>query len=120
MRRFRPYLRYLRSVRGYFIAATLCAAVYGFVYGFVLNYVLMQKVFPALFKSGGPPLDDWKLWGYAALVPAVFLVRGLAGYFNAYFVSLCGVKSWNRSGSISSASSRNYPSVFTPGTRPAT
>jgi subfamily B ATP-binding cassette protein MsbA len=92
MRRFRPYLKYLRSVRGYFVAATLCAAVYGFVYGFVLNYVLMQKVFPALFKAGGPRLDDWKLWGYAALVPAVFLVRGLASYFNAYFVSLCGVK----------------------------
>ena len=92
MRRFRPYLKYLRSVRGYFVAATLCAAVYGFVYGFVLNYVLMQKVFPALFKDGGPRLDDWKLWSYAALVPAVFLVRGLASYFNAYFVSLCGVK----------------------------
>ena len=92
MRRFRPYLKYLRSVRGYFVAATLCAAVYGFVYGFVLNYVLMQKVFPTLFKAGAPRLDDWKLWSYAALVPAVFLVRGLASYYNAYFVSLCGVK----------------------------
>ena len=92
MRRFRPYLKYLRSVRGYFVAATVCAGVYGFVYGFVLNYVLMQKVFPTLFKVGAPRLDDWKLWSYAALVPAVFLVRGLASYFNAYFVSLCGVK----------------------------
>jgi subfamily B ATP-binding cassette protein MsbA len=92
MRRFRPYLKYLRSVRGYFIGATICAGIYGFVYGFVLNYVLMKKVFPALFDKGAPALSDLTLWGYAALVPAVFLARGLAGYFNTYLISLCGVK----------------------------
>jgi subfamily B ATP-binding cassette protein MsbA len=92
LRRFKPYLKYLKPVRMYFIGATVCAAVYGFVYGFVLNYVLMQKVFPALFKVGGPHLDNWTLWGYAALVPGVFFVRGMAGYLNTYLVSLCGVK----------------------------
>lgn len=92
MRRFRPYLKYLKPVRTYFIGAALCAGVYGFVYGFVLNYVLMQKVFPMLFNADGPRLDDWKLWGYAALVPAVFFVRGLAAFLNTYLVSLCGVK----------------------------
>jgi subfamily B ATP-binding cassette protein MsbA len=92
MRRFRPYFKYLKSVRGYFVGATICAIVYGFLYGFVLNIVLMKEVFPALFDKNAPPLSDLKLWGYAALVPAVFFARGLAGYLNTYFISLCGVK----------------------------
>uniref|UniRef100_UPI0040499330 ABC transporter ATP-binding protein n=1 Tax=Cephaloticoccus sp. TaxID=1985742 RepID=UPI0040499330 len=92
MRRFRPYLKYLKTVRTYFIGATLCAGVYGFVYGFVLNYVLMQKVFPALFNANAPRLDNWNLLAYAALVPAVFIVRGISGYLNTYLISLCGVK----------------------------
>ena len=92
LHRFKPYFHYLRPVRGYFIGAVLCAGIYGLVYGFVLNYVLMQKVFPTIFKAGGPPLGDWRLWGYATLVPTVFFVRGLAGYLNTYLISLCGVK----------------------------
>jgi subfamily B ATP-binding cassette protein MsbA len=92
MNRFLPYLKYLRPVRFYFYGSVLCAAVYGFTYGFVMNYVLMQQVFPTIFAKGGHRLGMWTLIGYAALVPAVFLVRGLTGYLNTYLVSLCGVR----------------------------
>ncbi|HZL46888.1 MAG TPA: ABC transporter ATP-binding protein [Opitutaceae bacterium] len=89
--RFRPYLKYLLPVRTYFIGSVLCAGVYGFVYGFVLNIVLMKRVFPAIF-SPERGLQFWQIVGLASLVPLVFFVRGVAAYFNAYFISLCGVR----------------------------
>jgi subfamily B ATP-binding cassette protein MsbA len=89
--RFRPYLKYLKAVRLYFVGSVLCAGVYGFVYGFVLNIVLMKRVFPAVF-SPERGLQFWQIVGYAALVPAVFLVKGLAAYLNTYCISLCGVR----------------------------
>jgi len=89
--RFRPYLKYLRPVRGHFVVSVLCAGIYGFVYGFVLNIVLMKRVFPAIF-SPERGLQFWQIVGLASLVPAVFFVRGVAAYFNAYFISLCGVR----------------------------
>jgi ATP-binding cassette, subfamily B, bacterial MsbA len=89
--RFRPYLRYLRPVRVFFVGSVLCAGVYGFVYGFVLNIVLMRRVLPAIF-SQERGLQFWQVVGLAALVPAVFFVRGIAAFFNSYLVSLCGVR----------------------------
>ena len=89
--RFRPYLKYLKAVRLYFVGSVLCAGIYGFVYGFVLNIVLMQKVFPAIFAPERG-LQFWQVVGLASLVPAVFFVRGLAGYLNGYYISLCGVR----------------------------
>jgi subfamily B ATP-binding cassette protein MsbA len=89
--RFRPYLKYLLPVRTYFIGSVVCAGVYGFVYGFVLNIVLMKRVFPAIFAPERG-LQFWQIVGLASLVPAVFFVRGIAAYFNAYFISLCGVR----------------------------
>jgi len=91
LQRFRPYLKYLLPVRIFFVGSVLCAGVYGFVYGFVLNIVLMRQVFPAIF-SPHRVLQFWQVVGLASLVPAVFLVRGLASYFNAYLISLCGVR----------------------------
>ena len=89
--RFRPYFKYLKAVRLYFVVSVLCAGVYGFVYGFVLNIVLMQRVFPVIF-SPERGLRLWQVVGLASLVPAVFFVRGLAGYLNGYYISLCGVR----------------------------
>jgi subfamily B ATP-binding cassette protein MsbA len=92
MRRFLPYVKYLKAIRAQFIGSVLCAALYGIISGFVLNYVLMEKVLPAVFSTGERNMSMWQIAGYAALVPAVFLTRALASFFNSYLVSLCGVR----------------------------
>jgi subfamily B ATP-binding cassette protein MsbA len=92
MRRFLPYVKYLKAIRAQFIGSVICAAVYGIISGFVLNYVLMKKVLPQVFSEGARTMDPWHIAGYAALVPAVFLLRALAAFFNSYLVSLCGVR----------------------------
>jgi subfamily B ATP-binding cassette protein MsbA len=92
MRRFFPYVKYLKAIRAQFIGSVICAALYGIISGFVLNYVLMKQVLPQVFAEGTRDMSVWQIAGYAALVPSVFLLRALASFFNAYLVSLCGVR----------------------------
>jgi ATP-binding cassette, subfamily B, bacterial MsbA len=91
MRRFRPYLRYLRAVRGPLYGALFFALIYGAATGLALNWII-KEVLPRLFAQGAAPLGFVPLLGYASLIPAVFLVRGLAGYFNTFLITLCGVR----------------------------
>jgi len=89
MRRFRPYLRYLKAVRWPFIGGLACGAIFGFCSGFGLP-VMLQKVFPIVFSPR--ILPRWEVIGCAALLPAIFLVRGIAGYINSYLINFCGVR----------------------------
>ena len=77
MRRFRPYLKYLRAVRWPLYGALFFAAVYGVTGGLGLSYII-KDVLPRLFEPGAIPLTFVQIAGYAALIPAVFLVRGIA------------------------------------------
>jgi subfamily B ATP-binding cassette protein MsbA len=90
MRRFRPYFRYLHLVRAPLAGALLAAIVFGAAAA-GLAYV-MKEVLPRLFEPGAAPLSTAQLLGYAALIPAVFFVRGVAGYLNTWLITLCGVR----------------------------
>ena len=91
MRRFRPYLKYLRAVRGPLLGALFFAVIYGAASGLALNYII-KEVLPRLFEQGAAPLTTLRILGYASLIPAVFLVRGVAGYLNTYLITFCGVR----------------------------
>ena len=89
-RRFRPYFRYLHSVRAPLAGALLAAVVFGAAAA-GLAYI-MEKALPRLFADDAASLTDRQLFGYAALIPLVFLVRGVAGYLNTWLITLCGVR----------------------------
>src|SRR5512132_2135127 len=91
MRRFRPYLKYLRAVRAPLYGALFFAVIYGAATGLALNQIF-KEVLPKLFDKGATPLSFMQILGYASLIPAIFLVRGVAGYLNTYLISLCGVR----------------------------
>ena len=91
LKRFAPHLRHLREVRGHFLAAMLCAAVYGVASGFGVPY-MMRFVFPKVFAEGAAELSRMEILGYALWLPAIFLVRGLSGYLNHYLINFCGFK----------------------------
>ncbi len=57
MKRFLPYLRYLRGRRMALILALVCGAVSGLVYGFGLPKV-MNEVFPKIFTNAAGQPDD--------------------------------------------------------------
>jgi ATP-binding cassette, subfamily B, bacterial MsbA len=91
MRRFIPYFRFLRPVRRPLIGAIACGLVYGAANGAGLP--LMAKiVFPRIFGSDAQTLTTWELIAAALWLPAVFTLRGLAGYFNAYLIQYVGVR----------------------------
>jgi subfamily B ATP-binding cassette protein MsbA len=91
MRRFRPYFRYLRPHRGLLALGIFCGVLSGVASGFGLPYMTI-KVFPVMFSSSGEPLSYWELFLIALWLPAVFVVRGVAGYFNTYIIQLVGTR----------------------------
>jgi len=91
MKRLLPYLRYLKPVRVEFIAAVVYGIIFGVFSGFGLPF-LLQKVFPVVFDQTQENLTTLELLSFASLLPAVFLIRGIAGFRNSYLISLCGVR----------------------------
>ena len=90
MRRFRPYLKYLRGHRAYLSFALICGAISGLVYGRGLPYVIYQ-ILPKILHDGPRTLSALQVIGYASLIPLIFLVRALCGFLNNYFMSRCGI-----------------------------
>jgi ATP-binding cassette, subfamily B, bacterial MsbA len=91
MRRFRPYLRYLRPVRGTLVAAIFYAILFALTNGVSLP-ALIKWVFPVIFdrEKVGLPLSTVIL--IAATIPLAFLLRAISGYLNSYYLQLSGVK----------------------------
>jgi subfamily B ATP-binding cassette protein MsbA len=91
MRRFRPYLKYLRSVRGTLVAAIFYGVLFALTNGVSLP-VLIKYVFPVIFdrEHVGLPLTTVIL--IAATIPLAFLLRALSGYLNSYYIQFSGVK----------------------------
>ena len=91
MKRYRPYIKYLRTVRGVLTGAVACGLVYGLANGAGLP-LMIKRVFPQIFADHAAPLPPMKLLLIALWLPAVFVVRGVAGYLNSYLIQLAGVR----------------------------
>jgi subfamily B ATP-binding cassette protein MsbA len=91
MRRFFPYFKFLTPVRGHLILAVICGLIYGAANGAGLP-LMAKQVFPKIFGEGAAPLGTWELIGVALWLPGVFIIRGLAGYANAYLIQYVGVR----------------------------
>ncbi len=90
MKRFLPYLRYLRGHRTYLVLALLCGAISGLVFGGGLPWVT-RKVFPYIFTAGPRTLPAAAVVGYSLLLPLIFFIRALTGFLNNYLMSRCGI-----------------------------
>jgi subfamily B ATP-binding cassette protein MsbA len=93
LKRLFPYFLLLRAYWLAFLIALLCGVIYGISSGFGLPYMIDQ-VFPKIFPSEKPEvgLSTWDLFKYISLFPIVFLIRGISGYFNSYFINYCGIR----------------------------
>jgi ATP-binding cassette, subfamily B, bacterial MsbA len=89
--RFRPYFRYLKPHGGLLAAAIFCGLIYGVAYGAGVP-LMADRLFPVIFGEARVALDTWQLLLIAAWLPAVFLVRGVAGYLNSYLIQLVGTR----------------------------
>jgi subfamily B ATP-binding cassette protein MsbA len=91
MRRFFPYIKYLKAVRWPLIGGILCGLVAGVANGAGLP-AMAKYIFPRIFDAHATRLTTLQLWGVALWLPVVFTIRGLAGYFNNYLIQFAGVR----------------------------
>ena len=91
MRRFRPYFSYLKAVRVPIIVALLCGIVYGAANGAGLP-LMVKKIFPRIFDPNSARLTDLQLFLIALWLPAIFALRGVAGYANSYLIQYAGTR----------------------------
>jgi subfamily B ATP-binding cassette protein MsbA len=89
--RFKPYLPYLKPVRGTLACAIGAGVVYGAANGIGVPFTL-QTVFPKVFDPNAARLTHWQIFEVAMLLPAIFTVRGIAGYLNSYLFQVAGVR----------------------------
>ena len=91
MKRFFPYLRYLKKLKTALGIAIGCGLIYGAASGAGLPFML-KKVFPMIFGVDAPRLSKLELIGASLYLPVVFIVRGVSGYFNSYLTQFVGVR----------------------------
>jgi subfamily B ATP-binding cassette protein MsbA len=91
LKRFKPYVPYLRLVRGTLIGAIVAGLVYGAANGAGLP-LMIKYVFPRVFGEEREQFTTWQIIAVALWLPAVFTVRGVAGYLNGYLIQSAGVR----------------------------
>ena len=91
MKRFRPYFRYLRPVRGALISAIVAGLLYSAATGAGLP-AMIKYVFPVIFddESRNLPLATVAL--IAGYIPLIFVLRGAFAYLNGYYIALAGTR----------------------------
>lgn len=91
LRRFRPYFRYLLDNRRPFFTAVFYGLIYGASSGLGLP-AMVNYVFPPLFDRSGPELANSVIISIALAIPMLFLLRGVTGYLNSYYITLTGTR----------------------------
>ncbi|MBI2497495.1 MAG: ABC transporter ATP-binding protein, partial [Opitutae bacterium] len=71
--------------------AIVCGIVSGVASGAGLP-LMVDRVFPVIFATNAEPLTTWQLIAVVLWLPAVFLVRGGAGYLNAFLLQIVGTR----------------------------
>jgi subfamily B ATP-binding cassette protein MsbA len=91
LRRFRPYFKYLRAVRGPVTMAVVFGILYGAIGGGALP-LLLKYTFGKIFAPDQAPMSLQAVAMVAAAIPVVFLFTALFGYLNGYFTQVAGTR----------------------------
>lgn len=91
LRRFRPYFRHLLANRRSFAAAVFYGVIFGAASGLGLPAVV-NYAFPPIFDQSNGGLPVATVIQIAASIPLLFLLRGVSGYLNSYYVALTGTR----------------------------
>jgi subfamily B ATP-binding cassette protein MsbA len=91
LERFKPYLPYLKPVRGTLAFAIFCGIVYSAATGAGLP-LMTRYILPKVFSGSATRLLPSEIFAIALWLPVVFTFRGVAGYLNSYFIQVAGVR----------------------------
>lgn len=87
MKKFISFLKYLKKCKLHFAFAIICGLIFGAVSG-----VGIPIVFEKFYKQVFEPIDGIKfpfhyVVMYGAILPGIFVIRGIFGFLNSYFMS---------------------------------
>ncbi len=88
MKRFNPYLKFLKPVLGRLIISIIAGAIYGISTGFAIPKII-HYIYPKIFAEDSNPGTIMIV--FVALLPIVIaLTRSISCFVNGYFLSYCG------------------------------
>lgn len=91
LQRFKPYIPYLRPVRGTLACAIACGIIYSAATGAGLP-LMTKYILPKVFTTSSVRLSGTEILAIALWLPVVFTFRGIAGYLNSYLIQVAGVR----------------------------
>lgn len=86
MKKFFYFLRYLKKCKGHFAFAVLCGLAFGGVSGLGIP-IIFEKFYRKIFESDGVVFPMSYILMFGAILPGIFVVRGVFGFLNSYFMS---------------------------------
>ena len=89
MRRLLPYFAILSTVKMQFSAAVLCGVIFAATSGFGLAAVLREILYKL---SEDATLTRMSVFLLVLQLPALIALRALCGFFNAYLITVCGLR----------------------------
>ena len=106
LKRLRPYTRYLRPVRWYFVGGILAGILYSVASGLGLP-LMIKVVMPVIFGEATTDNSEYVRWMQSWMrdisperlllfsclwIPFAFSLRAIGGYLNGYLINHCGFK----------------------------
>ncbi len=108
--RYTRFLVHVKPCLKYLIAGVLFGILFGVSSGFGMP-VIIDKVLREIFESK-EPMPFWNVIGMASLIPAVFIVRGIAGYLSGYFMTFASLELLKRIKQEIFSKIQDYPIAF--------
>lgn len=87
MKKFCYFLKYLKKCKFHFAFAVLCGLAFGAASGVGIP-VIFAKFYKQIFEpTEGVNHSFYHVLMYGAILPGIFVVRGIFGFLNSYFMS---------------------------------
>ena len=113
MKKYSRYIDYLKPCFWYLAGGIGFGILYGASSGFGMPFIIDKVLRRIFYEQGGE--NEYSLFyviGIAALIPAVFLLRALTGFFSGYFMSYAALDVLKRLREDLFAKIQTYPVAF--------
>ena len=92
MKKYSRYFRYVKPRIWYLVAALVAGLAFGASSGFGMP-VIFDKVLKRIFMpEDGVAYSLWYVFGVAAMIPMIFLIRAITGFVSGYLMSFVSLE----------------------------
>ncbi len=92
MKRYARYFKYVKPRIWYLVAALVAGLLFGASSGFGMPVIFDQVLKRIFLPEDGQSYSLWVVFGIAALIPLVFLIRAVTGFLSGYLMSFVSLE----------------------------